>query len=266
LQATDSRIHKPYYRNGPSHRDGADVSFQDIVKIFGFRTVTIGKWVTTLEQQIAANLFFDALCDLMDILQVPEAVISLNGSLSLAFGSGGKKHSSAHYESHTKKLALAKNAGGGALAHEWLHAFDHYICDKLFVEASQHQFASQCWLQDKSQISHQLNKKLSLCFEAIFLATNKSQPNDYVKRSAQADKALKIYYYARPQELAARAFEACIQDHHIKNAFLVQGTKQSPEAKMGIYPEEALRTIISKNLLDYFYHLGQAMDKLKNLK
>lgn len=54
----------------------------------------------------------------MDILQVPEAVISLNGSLSLAFGSGGKKHSSPHYESTTKKLALAKNAGGGALAHE----------------------------------------------------------------------------------------------------------------------------------------------------
>lgn len=68
------------------------------------------------------------------------------------------------------------------------------------------------------------------------------------------------------QELVARAFEACIQDHHIKNAFLVQGTKQSPEAKMGIYPVEELRTTISKNLLDYLYHLGQAMVKLKNLK
>ena len=259
MQTPDSRIHKPYYRNGPSHRDGADVSFQDIVKIFGFRTVTIGKWVTAAEQQIAANLFFDALCDLMDILQVPEAVISLNGSLSLAFGSGGRKHSSAHYESNTKKLALAKNAGGGALAHEWFHAFDHYICDKLFVQVSHEQFASQCWLQDKPQITHQLNEKLSLCFEAIFLGSDKSQPNKYVKRSAQADKLLKTFYYARPQELVARAFEACIQDHFTKNAFLVQGTKQSPEAKMGIYPAEELRTTISKNLLDYFYHLGRAM-------
>tara|TARA_R110000751_G_C13795394_1_gene483458 strand:- start:94168 stop:94896 length:729 start_codon:yes stop_codon:yes gene_type:complete len=242
------------------------VSFQDIVKIFGFRTVTIGKWVTATEQQIAANLFFDALCDLMDILQVPEAVISLNGSLSLAFGSGGRKHSSAHYESNSKKLALAKNAGGGALAHEWFHAFDHYICDKLFVHTSHEQFASECWLQDKSQISHQLNEKLSLCFESIFLSTDKYQPNNYVNRSAQADRLLKIFYYARPQELVARAFEACIQDHHIKNAFLVQGTKQSPEAKMGIYPDEALRITFSKNLLDYFYHLGQAMAKSKNFK
>ena len=266
MQTSDSRIHKPYYRNGPSHRDGADVSFQDIVKIFGFRTVTIGKWVTAIEQQIAANLFFDALCDLMDILQVPEAVISLNGSLSLAFGSGGRKHSSAHYESHTKKLALAKNAGGGALAHEWFHAFDHYICNKLFVQVSHEQFASQCWLHDKSQIPHSLNEKLSRCFESIFLATDKCQPNEYVNRSAQADKLLKAYYYARPQELVARAFEACIQDHHVKNAFLVQGTKQSPEAKLGIYPEKELRTTISKNLLDYFYHLGHAMDKSKNFK
>lgn len=259
MHTPDSRIHKPYYRNGASHRDGAEVSFQDIVKIFRFRTVTIGKWVTATEQQIAANLFFDALCDLMDILQVPETVISLNGSLSLAFGSGGKKHSSAHYEPNTKKLALAKNAGGGALAHEWFHAFDHYICGKLFARPHHGQFASQCWLQDKQQISHQLNEKLSLCFESIFLTTHKNRPNEYVNRSAQADKILKTFYYARPQELVARAFEACIQDHPIKNAFLVQGTKQSPEAKMGIYPTEELRAIISKNLLNYFYHLGRAI-------
>jgi hypothetical protein len=263
LRTPGSRIHKPYYRNGPSHRDGADVSFQDIVKIFSFRTVTIGKWVTPEEQQIAANLFFDAFCDLMDILQVPEAVISLNGSLSLAFGSGGRKHSCAHYESNTKKLALAKNAGGGSLAHEWFHAFDHYICDKLFINTSHDQFASQCWLQDTPQISHKLNSKLSLCFEAIFLDADNSQMNEYFSRSAQTDKLLKTFYYARPQELSARAFEACVEDHFIKNAFLVQGTKQSPEAKMGIYPKDELRATISSNLLNYFYNLGRAMKNEK---
>jgi hypothetical protein len=98
-----------------------------------------------------------------------------------------------------------------------------------------------------------------LSFESIFLTSDKNQPNEYVNRSAKADKLLKTYYYARPQELVARAFEACIQDHNIKNAFLVQGTKQSPEAKMGIYPAGELRATISKNILDYFYHLGQAI-------
>lgn len=261
MSPTDSRIHKPYYRNGLCHRDGADVSFQDIVKIFGFRTVTIGKWVTASEQQIAANLFFDALCDLMDILQVPEKVISLNNSLSLAFGSGGRKHSSAHYESNRKLLALAKNAGGGALAHEWFHAFDHFICSKLFADTQPHQFASECWLADKKIKPHPINQKLSDCFESIFLDHTKTQPNNYVERSVQADKILKSLYYALPQELGARAFEASIQDHEIKNAFLVQGTKQSPEAKLGIYPQHSLRKTICQNLLDYFYHLGQAIDK-----
>ncbi|MEP0355140.1 CLCA_X family protein [Paraglaciecola sp.] len=261
MSSKPSRIHQPYYRNGPSHRDGADVSFQDIVKIFGFRTVTIGKWVTKEEQQLAANLFFDALCDLMEILEVPEQVISLNNHLSLAFGSGGRKHSSAHYDSRTKTLALAKNAGGGALAHEWFHAFDHYICNKLFVNTKNHQFASQSWLKDNQQIQHGLNIKLSRVFESIFLSSTKSQPNDYVNRCAFADKTLKMYYYAQPQELSARAFEACIQDQFRKNAFLVQGTKQSPEAKLGIYPVDEHRTIISKNLLDYFRHLGHAIGK-----
>ncbi len=256
----NSRIHQPYYRNGPSHRDGADVSFQDIVKIFGFRTVTIGKWVTVKEQQIAANLFFDALFDLMDILSIPTPVISLNSTLSLAFGQGGRKHSSAHYASHTETLALAKNAGGGALAHEWFHAFDHYISQKLFVHSLPGSFASELWLKDAKQIEHALNARLSACFEAMFLTDNGQSMSDYVKLSAKADKALNTFYYAQPQELAARAFEACIQDQARKNAFLVQGTKQSTEAKLGIYPTAEHRQAINHALLNYFQLLGRAVE------
>lgn len=76
-----SRLLKAYYRKGDNHRGGADVSFGDIVKIFGFRSAEIGNWVTKEEQQIAANLFFDALCDLSDILNLPNEVISLKGTL-----------------------------------------------------------------------------------------------------------------------------------------------------------------------------------------
>ncbi len=253
------RIQRPFYRNGPSHRDGADVSFTDIVKVFGFKTVQIGKWVTKEEQQIAANLFFDALCDLMDILQVPEHVISLNSNLSLAFGVGGQKHSSAHYDSRKGQLALAKNAGGGALAHEWFHAFDHYICSRAFVDPTPHGFASQSWLDDKPQVAHSLNQKLSAWLATIFLSEDGKEPSEYVNRCALADKTLKMYYYSQPQELSARAFEAAIQDHPIKNAFLVQGTKQTQEAKIGIYPLDDLRYRSSTALFEYFYSLGRAL-------
>lgn len=256
---TASRLHRPYFRNGPDHRDGQDVGFADIVRTFGFRTISIGRWVSKAEQQLAANLFFDALCDLMSILAVPEQVISLNGTLSLAFGTGGRKHSSAHYESTSRTLALAKNAGGGALAHEWFHAFDHYICARLFRNAKPQGFASDCWLRHLPVVEHPLNQRLADCFRLIFL--HGQEGSDYLKRAVSIDKKLQIFYYAQPQELAARAFEALVQDQPVKNAFLVQGTKQSQEAEVGLYPMGQHRDDIAKAWLGYFHLLGLALDQ-----
>lgn len=257
---TKPRIQRPFYRNGPSHRDGADVSFQDIIKIFGFKTATVGKWVTSDEQQIAANLFFDALCDLMTILQVPERVISLNGQLSIAFGKGGQKHSSAHYNANTRTLALAKNAGGGALAHEWFHAFDHYICQRFVHDASTQDFASACWLQHAQINEHPLNNLLESCYQHIFLEKDSDKLSPVFLRSVKLDKTLGTFYYAQPQEICARSFEAFIQDNPLKNAFLVQGTKKSEDAKLGIYPEGEQRHLIKHLFSQYYRQLGCAVD------
>jgi hypothetical protein len=259
-QTPHSRLHKTYFRNGENHRGGADVSFADIVKVFGFRGIEVGKWVSKQEQQIAANLFFDALCDLMDILQVPESVISLNGTLALAFGVGGRKHVSAHYDSSRRQLALAKNAGGGSLAHEWFHAFDHFISQRLFTRQQSNQFATEMWLNDIEPIvAHPLNQRLENAFRAMFLDDTGTSSSVLVKRSTDADSLYKTFYFARPQEVGARSFERMVQGHHIKNAFLVQGTIQSQEAKMGLYPQDQPLLEISQHLLDYFYLLGQAL-------
>lgn len=261
-ESRPSRLQRGFYRNGDAHRGGADVSFSDVMRLFNFSSIHIGKWVSKEEQQIAANLFFDALCDLMDILQVPERVISLNGTLSLAFGVGGQKHSSAHYNSAKKQLALAKNAGGGALAHEWFHAFDHYICKKMFEIDKPNAFASEVWLNDLASVkSHQLNDHLIRFFESIFLHENLSTASELMRASIAADKHCNFYYYARPQEVAARAFEACIQDHRIKNTFLVQGTKQTAEAQIGIYPRGEVLNGIQHKILTYFAQLGMALEK-----
>ena len=108
--------------------------------------------------------------------------------------------------------------------------------------------------------AHPLNDKLCECFQVMFLNDQKA-PNDYLLRSIEADRALKMYYYAMPQEMAARAFEACIQDHSVKNAFLVQGTKKSAEARLGIYPHGNLRKQLNDALMLYFYQLGKALTK-----
>ncbi|NVJ61520.1 MAG: hypothetical protein HWE27_14075 [Gammaproteobacteria bacterium] len=254
-------IHRGFYRNGPSHRDGADVTFGDIVKIFGFKSATVGNWVTHEEQQLAANLFFDALCDLMMILEVDEQVISLKGSLSIAFGSGGNKYSSAHYSLTTRTLALAKNAGAGSLAHEYFHAFDHFIASRLFENTKRNDFASSLWLEKNNPIDHPINYLLSDCFQSIFLTPNGEDPSKFFKDSLKADKAYKQMYYALPEEMAARAFEAYIQDHPYKNSFLAKGTKQSEEAKMGIYPSSVERQNIGKCFSKYFRTLGLALEQ-----
>ena len=261
-QNKQSRLYKTFYRNGPSHRDGADVTFSDIIKIFGFKTATIGNWVTKEEQQIAANLFFDAFCDLMSILNVPENVISLNGTLSIAFGKGGQKGSSAHYNAQTRTLALAKNAGAGALAHEWFHAFDHFIASRLFKRATSQNFASELWINNGQTVEHPLNRMLEDCYQHVFLKQNSDELNTLFTRSAAADRALKIHYYSLPQEVCARAFESFIQDSTTKNAFLVQGTKQSSEAKLGIYPAGEERRLINQYFARYFATLGQALDRI----
>jgi hypothetical protein len=258
---TNTGIHKQFYRNGPSHRDGADVTFGDIVKIFGFKGAKVGAWVSKKEQQIAANLFFDALCDLMTILQVNEQVISLRGTLTLAFGSGGTKYSSAHYNSSTKTLALAKNAGAGSLAHEYFHAFDNFISQRFLKRASKNDFASSLWLQKHEISEHKLNNLLELCYQHIFLKENSDTPSNVFLKSVEADKKLGIFYYAMPEEVAARTFEAFIQDQRLKNEFLVKGTKQSKEAKLGIYPAEKERKIINYHFSNYFRFLGKAIER-----
>ena len=253
---------KTYYRNGESHRDGADVSFGDIVKIFGFKSAKVGNWVTKSEQQIAANLFFDAFCDLADILKLPCKTISLRGTLSIAYGTGGRKSAKAHYNVATRTLSLAKKAGGGALAHEWFHAFDHYLANKMFEFTGTHGFASEIWLNNLAEITpHPLNKAMEAVFKAIFVGEN--GPSTLVNKSLMVDKELHTFYYARPQEVVARVFERCIQGHTIKNSFLVAGTKESNEAKLGLYPNSELTEIFWRLFAYYFQHLGRAMEAQK---
>ena len=256
---SDSRLHQGFFRNGQSHRDGADVSFKDILKLFGFRTIEIGRWVSAQEQQIAANLFFDALYDLCDILQVPEQVISLKGRLGIAFGKGGRRGVCAHYTPAKHEISLAKNAGAGSLAHEWFHAFDHYIGQKMYRDVPNSMFASVGYLRHQPLIAHPLNIQLAQCFTQILLSEDKSQPSDFFYQAKKLDETYGGVYFTKPEELCARAFESLIQDSVITNQFLVSGTKQSALAKAGAYPMGQSRHEINQQLLTYFSWLGQSL-------
>ncbi|GAA0784266.1 CLCA_X family protein [Marinobacterium sediminicola] len=252
---------KAFYRQGPDHRRGQAVDFVDIRRRFDFRSIELGRWVTAAERERAALLFYDALCDLMQILRGPEPLISLRGTLGLQYGTGGRPGVSAHYDPTQRTFALAKNAGPGSIAHEWFHALDHYLADKVFSDVPAGMFASSAWLKDATPVVHPLNDRFLRCLQAVLLAPDGKEASDLFRCSAAMDRRLGVVYYSRPEELCARAFEAFVQDSAIKNHFLVKGTLQSEEAKAGLYPRGLQRDSVNSTFADYFSALGSALKK-----
>ncbi|RUO29363.1 hypothetical protein CWE12_10310 [Aliidiomarina sedimenti] len=255
-------LQRVYYRNGADYRNGDDVSFADIQRRYDFYSIRVGRWVTSVEQQRAANLFYDALRDMESLLRVPPEVISLNGTLALHFAVGGRKHSAAHYEPASRALALAKNAGGGSLAHEWFHAFDHYICAHMFATHSKvpaQAFASRYWLSHHDFKVHPLNNLLDTAFKLLFLDSNGQGVSPFMRHCMAIDKRLGRVYFSQPEEIAARAFERMLQGLGQKNHFLVSGTLQSETANAGLYPDPSTTFQLGELWLSYFYHLGRAL-------
>lgn len=248
-----NRLKRGFHRQGPNYRFDDQVDFADIRDTFGFRTMIVGKWVTKEERFISANLIYDALADLAQILHLPPSAIGLRGKLNFAFGHGGQQHVQAHYNSATQTLALAKNAGGGALAHEWFHAFDHHISTYLYPSHCGHFFASKLWLENPINSTHPLNNALSKFYQSVFLDASGQYPNEYVKQAMLSDKQQKLFYMSMPEELAARCFEACISiNGQITNLFLVDNITKSTL----IYPKPKHIQHCKQALDLYFHSLG----------
>ena len=68
----------------------ADLTFLDVRKRFDFRSLSIGRPVTSTlaarERERSAGKFYAAPQDLVHALRCPEQLISLRGSLSFQFG------------------------------------------------------------------------------------------------------------------------------------------------------------------------------------
>ncbi|MDK9557885.1 hypothetical protein QQF73_09645 [Marinobacter sp. M216] len=237
------------------------ISFVDIRRRYDFRSIEIGRWVTESERDRAAQRFHGALDTLKATLGVPEQVISLKSSLGLQYGIGGQLGVCAHYIPATRQLALAKNAGAGSLAHEWFHAFDHYIASKVFLQSGRQAFASSLWLDSQRFKPHALTSLLFRCFEAILLDADGTGPSGLFNASRTADTHRNSLYWARPEEMAARAFEAFIEDRAPRDGFLVRGTRNSEEARLGLYPSGAERDRVAAAFSDYFASLGRALSR-----
>lgn len=113
-------------------KKGQNATEKMFTDTFGFRGVQFGNWQNQTERQALMNAAYEGMMDLADVLGVDPKILSLNGELGLAFGARGKGLSGAraHYEMAYTVINLTKLKGAGSLAHEWMHALDHYLMIK----------------------------------------------------------------------------------------------------------------------------------------
>ena len=121
-------------RSGRDYRKDLDVSGQDYLDQFGFRGGEFGNWLNQTDRQVSLNMGYDALKDLAAALQIDEKDIAFQGTLAIAFGARGSGNAVAHYEPLRKVINLTKLKGAGSLAHEWWHALDDFLGQKMGVK------------------------------------------------------------------------------------------------------------------------------------
>lgn len=199
MRGTENRT-----RQGENLRDG-DVSPEMFSEAFGFRGVQFGNYVEGPRRQADLNRAYDALMDLADVVGIPPAAISLNGSLGLAFGArgrGGKNPAAAHYEPGTVVINLTKAHGAGSLAHEWLHATDNYF-------AKQDETVGKKYMSERQRMEGKVRDEVYQAWKEFEKAIT---TGTFSERSAEYDKARTKPYYGTTIEKAARAFERYVVD------------------------------------------------------
>ena len=110
-------------------RRTTDATPEMFMETFKPRGIEFGNWNNQGERQQVLNHAYDGLLDLADALGLPPKALMLNGDLAIAFGARGQglAGAAAHYERDYSVINLTKMQGAGKLAHEWLHAMDHYL-------------------------------------------------------------------------------------------------------------------------------------------
>jgi len=187
-------------RDGAQRRTGPATA-EDFSKTFGFRGVEFGNWNNQDERQEVMNHAYDGLLDLADVLGVPPKALSLNGDLALAFGARGQGLSGAvaHYERNYGVINLTKMQGAGSLAHEWMHAADHYFGrqdgkaksekvqnkrgDMVFDTDGPSDYASHGLRYTKSGMRDEVRTKYKALIDTLFTKAER-----YVEDTAQAEK------------------------------------------------------------------------------
>ena len=203
-------------RVGVDHRAGVDATPESFLATFRPYGVEFGNWQT--DRAACLNQATDALLDLAGVVRLAADALTFGGRLALAFGARGHGKAAAHYEPGRRVINLTKTNGAGCLAHEWFHAWDHYIavadgCPPGITFASE-------------SVTHPVRDAL------------RAIPRAMLTRSTEADRTRSGRYWSLPEEVMARAFEAWVRSQANNDylANIVPVTAFAPGPKFYPYP------------------------------
>lgn len=263
-------VKKDAFREGPDHRNGSDVSPEDIMTTFGLRGIQYGNSVSLKDRQRFLNFAFDSLADMAEIIGFKNQWMGLKGtntSLGLAVGARGQGGAAAHYEPDLKVINLTYRSGAGCIAHEFAHALDHrlsetcggkhFLSKRLQLRNRQYEYFGKMTIMefmDAIEVE-KTEKAVQLYSNMDLVVSNLSSNTDYYKSAEiiQSQHRAKKYW-TLPEELFARSFEAYIQDavslRGWHNPWLVHGTTEHEFIESGsiasAYPMKDERIILNE--------------------
>lgn len=186
---------------------GRRLSVQSLAQLqthFSFRTVASNNTSTLQPHEISAVAH--AFADMADVLQLPDKQIGVFSTLALSVTGTQQKRSGTHYDRNKQTLSLMHGKSGGLLAEKWFSAFDN-----LLYSAATGQKKDVC-LTEIPQGKGKINQAFQNLMTAITEKEDKT-PSDYLRHAQVLDgKDAAHPYWARKQNLAARAFSAYVSD------------------------------------------------------
>lgn len=228
---------KQVERCGADHRQGKDITPDELMSVFGFCGIQFGESVGQAERQLWVNELYDSLHDLAGFLGLKPRWIGLKG-LGLAVGARGAGKALAHYEPGLRCFNYTRKRGAGSVAHEWWHALDAYLVqwvNPTHFRLSDGYLSLHDWAFESA--THPSAPLVLPALRAILGFTGRQgQAPQYLRDAWKiASMPRQGEYWYQRHEMIARAFEAYVQDglaaRNQISPYLVVGTSEQEMAE-----------------------------------
>lgn len=210
-----------------------------ILKAYGFSAFEFGHWTNQNERY---DFVASSLVSFSDIQKVTGFKTLGFGKIGVAFGARGQGGSAAaHFEPDSFMINLTKKYGFGTFAHEYGHALDYYYGG--FIEQSKTSFSLSGGPFFIPKVNKERPGTLRYMMMDLLISIryNGSSVSESYKRLEQSKKG---DYWFRSTEIFARAFEQYVHykltKRRITNTFL---TKSKYDRSVYLLPKDFIRII-----------------------